>query len=90
MGVIRVGLQTVESIVSCQFIPFLFYGMFYLGEGWLLDCDTYIICIDKVPGSIVKWLVVYVYVEQYWRGQAVLLVSPSAAVVVQLNIESAI
>ena len=67
LGLIRVGPQTVGSIASCQFIPCFFYGMFYLSEGWILGCDTYIICINKVPGSIVKWLVVCVYVKQYWR-----------------------
>ena len=67
LGLIRVGPQTVGSIVCCQFIQCFFYGMFYLSELWILGCDTLIICIDKAPGSIVKWLVVCVYVKQYWR-----------------------
>ena len=35
LSLIRVGPQTVGSIVNCQFIQCFFYGMFYLSEGWI-------------------------------------------------------
>ena len=40
LGLIRVGPQTVGSIVGCQFILCFFYGMFYLSDGWIMGCDT--------------------------------------------------
>ena len=40
LGLIRVGPQTVGSIINCQFIKCFFYGMFYLSEVWILGCNT--------------------------------------------------
>ena len=40
LGLIRVGPQTVGSIVNCQFIQCYFHGMFYISEGLILGCDT--------------------------------------------------
>ena len=75
------------------------YSLFYLCEGWILGCDTKIVCIYKTPRSRVDRLVVCIYVKQYWwycvehfpvffLGQAILLFPPSATFVVQLDIES--
>ena len=83
LSLICVRSQTVRSVVLCDFVQCIFYSLFYLCAGYILGCDTKIVCIDITPRSRVDMLVVCIY------GQAVLLFPPSATFVVQLNMESA-
>ena len=53
----------------------------------VMDRDTYMFCVDEVPGYMVNRMVVGVDVEQGWGEyptlcQAILLFSPFAAFVV--------
>ena len=52
MGLIRLGPQTVGSLIGYHFVPCVFCGMFYLSEGWILGSDTQIVFIDTVLSSV--------------------------------------
>ena len=63
MSLIWVRSHTVKSVVLCDFLQCIFYSFFFHCEGWILGCDTKIVCIDETPRSSVDRLVVCIYVN---------------------------
>ena len=54
---IRIRTQTVHRVL-CQVMQCLFNCLFNLLECLVPGCDTWIVCLDEVPGSIVDGMVI--------------------------------
>ena len=72
LRLVRVGTQTVVSVVLCQFAQCLLNSIFDFREGGVLSCDTQIVCVDETPCSIMDGLIVCVDVEKD-RGENTIL-----------------
>ena len=90
LGFVWVCTQIVGSVVLCEFAQQYFNSCFHFYERGLLSCDTQIVCVYEPTCSVVERLVVSVHVEKdggqdtsLW--QAILLFSPSATLIVKLQ-----
>ena len=94
LGFVWVCPQTVGSVVLCEFAQRFFNSCFHFYERGLLSCDTQIVCVYEDTCSVVEGLVVSVDAEKNEKNgrqdtslwQAVLLLSPSATLIVQFHI----
>ena len=73
LRLVRIGMQTVVSVVLCEITHSLFNSALYLCEGRELRCDAQVICLDEASCSIMDWLIIGVYVEKSWGENFVYL-----------------
>ena len=66
LRLVRIGTQTMISVVVCEFTQCLFNCALYLREGWVLGCYEPVVCVDEAPCSIMDWLITGVYVDKSW------------------------